>query len=60
MSNESQQEYLRHAETCLKVAGTVPDRESRTMLREMAAAWLGLVGPEPRPQVDGLDLSQGS
>jgi hypothetical protein len=51
------QDYLRHAEICLKLAGTVPDRESRTGLREMAAAWLKLVETEPRPQHDGVDLS---
>ncbi len=54
------QEYLRHAEICLKLVGSVTDRKARTQLREMAAAWLKLVETEPRPQVDGIDLSPNS
>jgi hypothetical protein len=57
MSDDSEQEYLRNAEICVKLAGTVTDRKSRIMLREMAAAWLKLVETEPRRQVDGVDLS---
>lgn len=60
MSDDSKQEHLRNAEICLKLAGTVPDREARTMLREMAAAWLKLIETEPRPKVDGRDLSRDS
>lgn len=36
------QDILRHAENCLKVAAALPEQESRTLLREMAAAWLRL------------------
>ena len=57
MPIDSRQEYLRHAEMCLKLAASNPDREARSQLREMAAAWLKLVESEPRPQVDGIDLS---
>lgn len=57
MPVDSREEYLRHAEICLKLAGSTTDRESRTQLREMAAAWLKLVETEPRPQLDGIDLS---
>jgi hypothetical protein len=57
---DSKQEYLRNAEICLRLAGTLTDRESRGQLREMAAAWLKLLETEPRPQIDGIDLSPGS
>jgi hypothetical protein len=60
MPVDSKQEYLRHAEICLKLAWSTTDRESRTQLREMAAAWLKLVETEPRPQADGIDLSPGA
>lgn len=57
MSNDNKQDYLRHAETCLHLAGSVNDRDSRIQLREMAAAWLQLVETEPSSKVGGLDLS---
>lgn len=57
MPIDSKQEYLRHAEICLKLAWSTTDRNSRIQLREMAAAWLKLVESEPRPQVDGIDLT---
>ena len=57
MPIDSKQEYLRHAEICLKIAASTPDRAARSQLREMAAAWLKLVETEPKPQVDGIDLS---
>jgi len=57
MEIDSKQEYLRHAEICLKLAWSTNDRESRTQLREMAAAWLKLVESEPRMQLDGIDMS---
>lgn len=57
MPIDSKQEYLRHAETCLKLAWSATERDTRIQLREMAAAWLKLVESEPRPQVDGIDMS---
>ncbi|MDB5654641.1 MAG: hypothetical protein JWQ94_2254 [Tardiphaga sp.] len=57
MPVESKQEYLRNAEICLQLAGSVTDRDSRLQLREMAAAWLKLVETEPRPQLDGINPS---
>ena len=57
MPIDSKQEYLRHAETCLKLASSMTERESRMQLREMAAAWLKLVETETKPQVDGIDMS---
>jgi len=57
MPIDSKQEYLRHAEVCIKLAGSAMDRVSRTQLREMAAAWLKLVEDEPKLQLDGIDLS---
>jgi hypothetical protein len=60
MSMDNKQEYLRHAEVCIKLAGSATDRLSRTQLREMAAAWLKLVEDEPQTQFDGIDLSRPS
>ena len=57
MPIDSKQEYLRHAEICLKLAWSATDRASRSQLREMAAAWLKLVETEPLAQRDGIDLS---
>jgi len=58
MPPDSKQEYLRNAEICLKLAGSIAEREPRIQLREMAAAWLKLVETEPGP-LDGTDLSPG-
>jgi hypothetical protein len=57
MSKDIKQDYLRHAETCLHLAGSVNDRDSRIQLREMAAAWLQLVETEPSYKVGDHDLS---
>ena len=57
MPIDSKQEYLRHAEVCIKLAGSATDRVARTQLREMAAAWLKLVEDEPQTQLDGIDRS---
>ena len=60
MSNDRKQDYLRHAETCLHLAGSVNDRDARIQLREMAAAWLQLGETEPASQVGDLELSPRS
>ena len=57
MANDGKQDYLRHAETCLHLAGSVNNRDARLQLREMAAAWLQLVETEPASKVGGLDHS---
>lgn len=57
MCNDSKQEYLQHAETCLQLAGSVNDRDARIQLREMAAAWLQLVETTPSAQAAGIDFS---
>jgi hypothetical protein len=35
-------EYMHHAEHCMKTARTISDREARTLHREMAAEWIKL------------------
>ena len=35
-------EYMRYAEHCVATAKTLPDREDRSLHREMAAEWLRL------------------
>jgi DNA primase len=35
-------EYTRYAERCVEAVKMIPDREDRTLHREMAAEWLGL------------------
>jgi hypothetical protein len=35
-------EYVRYAECCVETAKTLPDREGRSLHREMAAEWLKL------------------
>lgn len=37
--------YESYAQHCLKLASQVPDRDSRLILREMAAEWLKLALP---------------
>lgn len=39
---EKREEYVSYAEHCVKLAKQVTDRESRRILREMAAEWLRL------------------
>jgi hypothetical protein len=40
---EKREEYVGYAEYCVKLARQTNDRESRSILREMAAEWLRLV-----------------
>jgi hypothetical protein len=40
---EKREEYVGYAEHCVKLARQTNDRESRRILREMAAEWLRLV-----------------
>ena len=44
--------YDSYAEFCLKIASRTPDRNSRVVLREMAAEWLKLwsTGTVPRSE----------
>jgi hypothetical protein len=37
-------EYIDYAQHCLKMAAQLPNRESRVILREMAAEWTNLAG----------------
>ena len=37
-------EYMDYAQHCLKMAAQLPNRESRIILREMAAEWTALAG----------------
>jgi len=43
MTIEKREEYVSCAEYCVKLARQTNDRESRAILREMAAEWLRLV-----------------
>jgi hypothetical protein len=43
MTIEKREEYVSYAECCVKLARQTNDRESRAVLREMAAEWLRLV-----------------
>jgi hypothetical protein len=40
---EKREEYIGYAEHCVNLARQTNDRESRRILREMAAEWLRLV-----------------
>jgi hypothetical protein len=40
---EKREEYVSYAEYCVKLARQTNDRDTRVMLREMAAEWLRLV-----------------
>jgi hypothetical protein len=48
MSGEEQKaaEYQVYAEHCVRTAAMIPDRESRVLLREMAAEWLKLANSQ--------------
>jgi hypothetical protein len=37
-------EYVGYAKHCLQAAARLPDRETRIILREMAAEWTALAG----------------
>jgi len=41
--SNKQEAYKRYARGCLKLADLISDRQSRTLLREMAAEWLKLI-----------------
>jgi hypothetical protein len=41
------EEYVRYAEHCLNAVTAVIDRDSRAILREMAAEWLKLADIAP-------------
>jgi hypothetical protein len=41
-SNEKREQYVDYATHCLQLAKVTTDRESRAILREMAAEWLKL------------------
>jgi hypothetical protein len=40
---EKREEYVSYAEHCVTLAKQTSDRESRRILREMAAEWLRLI-----------------
>ena len=40
---EKREQYVGYAEHCIKLARQTDDKESRTILREMATEWLRLV-----------------
>jgi hypothetical protein len=50
-------EYTKYAEHCLKVVRSLPDRESRCTLREMAAEWFRLAEAHEQ-QLALADLGQ--
>jgi hypothetical protein len=47
--DDKQSLYIAYAEHCLKLVRSVGERESRVVLREMAADWLNLAGREAGP-----------
>ena len=57
-SNDDQStDYQSYARFCLKLASQMPDRNSRLVLREMAAQWLQLsdAGDRAPQRHDGFD-----
>jgi hypothetical protein len=42
--------YVGYAEHCLSIARTLPDRDARIALREMAAEWTNLASALDRAQ----------
>jgi hypothetical protein len=44
-------EYVDYAKHCLKAARRFPDRETRMVFREMAAAWTALAGEAVEQEV---------
>jgi hypothetical protein len=46
--------YEQYAQYCLRLAAQSPDRDSRVMLREMAAEWLKLCDAAAPGSFDGF------
>ena len=55
-------EYMKYAEECLSIARTASDRETRVMLRVMAAEWTNLAVARDNEQHSDqhIDLRQTS
>jgi hypothetical protein len=47
LKKDKSAEFEAYAEHCLKTLRHIPDRETRVMLREMAAEWLNLAAAIP-------------